>query len=573
MKKLISSALSLIMLIGAMSLTTVSAASTDVTKTVDFNDLELNKTEAVTDDFIDMDYGDAKNPNDTRRVYYYTQAGLNGKDEDDMCLRINKIWASLNNADADQKWYQLRYNANLTGGNYYHVSTELAFAKDGNSPEILMWCDDMRICNMIYDTTEHTYDVLVGGETKATVPTEEWIKFDIVINASAQTANLYIGGLLVASDIALANEITGLSQFQLGVWCKTAPSGNKTAYYTWNVYMDNLKCSALAEDPGIDRKSEDFNDLVMDKSATVPEGFVEINYSFDGTASGTRKIYYYSKTGQYDKGTDDTCLNIYHEWTNQTSASLKQRYYQLRYNPELTGGNYYHVSTELAFAKDGNSPQILMWCDDMSICNMKYDTSDHTYDVLVNEEVKATVPTEKWVRFDIVINASAQTADLYVDGVVVASDIALAKEITGFTNFQLGVYCNTTYDSSTKKTAYYPWNVYMDNLTCSALAEEPVIEPEEEIPADMEITAVGEAELQENADNLYKKGFIFTTDDINSYNSVLLEADGDVVGGFNIADKFTTIISGGAAELGLQIYDIPEALKNMSAKLSTITVD
>ena len=321
-------------------------------------------------------------------------------------------------------------------------------------------------------------------------------------------------------------------------------------------------------------QSENFNDLVMEKSATVPDGFVELNYSFDGTATGTRKIYYYSATGQYGKAANDTCLRLYNEWTNQTDSKLKQRYYQLRYLPELKGGNYYHISTDLAFAKDNNSPEIKMWCDDMAICTMVYDVATATYTLKVGEEAKATIPTEAWVDFDIVMEAADKTADLYVDGEEVASDITLAKDITGLTQFQLGIYCNTTYDATTKKTAYYPWNVYMDNLVCAALAEEPVIEgEEEEIPADFEITAVGEAVLQENSEDLYKKGFIFTIEDMGTYNSILLEDEGVVIAGFNIADMFETIISGGAVQMGLQIYDIPEESKDLTAALSAIVLE
>jgi hypothetical protein len=205
---------------------------------------------------------------------------------------------------------------------------------------------------------------------------------------------------------------------------------------------------------------------------------------------------------------------------------------------------------------------------------MTYDATKHAYDLKVADEVKATVPTEKWTKFDIIMDAAAQTAKLYVNGEEVASDIALANAVTGLTQFQLGVYCNTTYDATTKKTAYYTWDVYKDNLVCAALAEEPVIEgEEEEIPADFEITAVGEAVLQENSEDLYKKGFIFTIEDMGTYNSILLEDEGVVIAGFNIADMFETIISGGAVQMGLQIYDIPEESKDLTAALSAIVLE
>ena len=213
MKKLISAALSAVMLTGALP---ASAVDTDIRKAVDFSVTTENTDSTIAGDinipdgFVDMHYGDAASANGTKRVFYYAPTQIYGKSAEDKCLRINKIWAELWKVDnASQKWFQLRYNSELTGGNYYHISTELAFVKDNNSPEILMWCDDMRICNMVYDTTSHTYNLLVGGESKATVSPETWVDFDIVIDAAEQTADLYIDENAVATDIVLANKITG----------------------------------------------------------------------------------------------------------------------------------------------------------------------------------------------------------------------------------------------------------------------------------------------------------------------------------------------------------------------------
>ncbi len=607
MKKLISSALSAIMLIGAMGFATVSAADTDVTKTVHFNDLTLESSATISDDFSDMNYSDNNaNSDSTRRYTYSTAAGMYGKEATDNSLRIYKPYVGFKNkwsTDAAEvskpsfRYYQLHYNANLTGGNYYHVSTELAVAAGTTyEPTLKLYCDDTLVAYLVYDSEAKVYNVktTADGDTLATMPTTQWAKFDVVMDASNQVADLYFNGLKIAEDIALTTDVetNGFGKFKLMAECSYRYSSSSYYVYSFDevdVYMDNLTCSALAEDPGIDRKSEDFNDMTLESSATISDDFSDMNYSDNNANSdSTRRYNYSTAAGMYGKEASDNSLRIYkpyvgfkNKWSTDAAEVSKPsfRYYQLHYSANLTGGSYYHVSTELAVAANtSNEPTLKLYCDDTLVAYLVYDSEAKVYNIKLTADgdTLATMPTTQWAKFDVVMDASNQVADLYYNGTKIAEDIALTTDVAanGFGKFKLMAECIYAYTAS----GYYVYNfhevdVYMDNLLCAALAEEPVIEPEVEAPTELEITAVGEAELQENAENLYKKGFTFTIEDMGTYNSILLEDEGEVIAGFNIADMFDTIISGGAVRFGLQVYDIPEESKDLTAELSTIVLD
>lgn len=438
MKKLISGILAAVMILSTANFMVVSANSVSL---VDFNELTAGRQNTLPTDFVKA--GADLEPN------YYVEDGKFGKSDGDKALRVEQYW----NNNERFRWYQARYNADkdTTGFNYLHFSTELA-AKYGTADRWLGVGLKMQESKVAYPEFKFAVLDANGGEdrtitisfpgTEKTIiaPECSWMRFDLVMNTTTGISDIYYNGDLVVEDYQATYQggsmtaaenvqcVTALFQAEFGI--NQLSTDGKSCLLN-DTYIDNVVCEGVNDYPSIEK----FVPYDETEFSSYTGGFADpfrLNLADDSCTTAE------AVKGIFGKDSADTSMDIKTSCFREPNAKSPAQWQQVRYNnsaPEYADNKskYWKISFNLAYNgngmnrwiglryKMGNGSEQTSETEVTNIMSLNGGDNGVTMTVGGNSVnvAPADIGENKWMKFDIIINASVMGSasyDVYMNG-------------------------------------------------------------------------------------------------------------------------------------------------------------
>lgn len=457
----------------------VSAATENTTYIYTFdNYVSETANAAVPNNWVEVN--GYSNGSSNNRVNISSAKGVFGKGGNDTVYKINPYYNTDGNPTS--QWYQTRYQpqAQINNKKYVRISYEMAV----DNPDAERWFalafkdgsnttkETGRLFQIVRnDDANPTGSVLkVAGEASDyPVTYQKWMRFDVVCDMEALTANLYVDGNLKKENASLGLESgfapTVLELYEFGVNQQKRAGGS--AFLGTDTFLDNVSYT-MTDTKDITEYTYTF-DGYTSTAYDLPTGWSEVNGYSNDTSYNRIKVL--SAKGVFGKDGEDTAYEIAPEWhTNDTNA----RWYQTRYQPQAYLGNkrYVKVSYEMAV----NLTDVHRWfqISFKDIANTEKSTpelfeikKENGVCVLYvgKEKSNYAVPAEKWMRFDAVCDMTSRTADLYVDGELIKENVSLnlPEDYVPVTLSQYVYGINIIKNDAGK--AYNPSQTYFDNVS------------------------------------------------------------------------------------------------------------
>ena len=580
MKKLISSILLSAMITFNISGFTmekdaVLAASGD--SVITFNDYVSADGATLPAGFVDQNYNINSTNNTSRRVKLSATGGVYGKDADDIAYTLSHQWIAADKKPST-RWYQTRYNVNLSGGKYIHFGTEMAYEYASAERKLSVGVTtasgntDINEIVKISRPDVNTAQLMMtffGAESVYVPKHNGWMKFDVVIECETGLADVYYNGEQVVKGYA--TDVTGITQFRQGTFCIYQSAIAKGNFGQSVTYIDNVVCRMPDEKPEITAftpyEDWDFEDY--------SGGFDENLYLQN--KSTTKETLGISQSGVFGKTKDDKVFLARATYAPKDTDS-KTSWQQVRFNNLSTRipDNYpmfYKISFEMAYTGQNMDRIMYFGSTAWASSEAKRYKNDHKImqiqdDVLsVNGEIIETdegeVSENTWMKFDIVVKSGSGTGayDVYLNGKEIAKDVAMTFK-TALESYQTIEKIHTlifAINHKSSQAADWAWpecDTYLDNVSISNYGSYPYIETVEIEEEQESVTCTYYADSVET-DNIFKansvKAVINDTTDaiplIAVYNGGVLKGvftddngDMEISATFNKGDKVRLLV-------------------------------
>ncbi len=398
---------------------------------------------------------------DYNRVETYAKKGIYGKDANDTSYEINTTWYGGNLIPASTM-FQSRYNVNqpVNGKKYVNVSYEMAVSKiwanrwfavqfkDSNGA----WGCTQRLFEIRRDDTKSGMEFYVNGEkSNYTIAAEKWLDFDIVFDMTEKTADLYVNGELLKSDVSVIfNTKTGvnskfapvtLDNMQFGVY-------QQDKYLATVTYLDNVSYLLTDTKPTVDKyTAPDVIDFQNYNGGELPQGYdyKEGKYQpFKADKTNTNQTYL-KYEGLRGKNKADISWRI--NAPERTTISDEYQNYRWKTNMDVSTNNTGFVKFSTEFCMEGASMTrgIALKTThtnggaDTDLIKIEYKNgkqvvtvgggisqNNNTDKTNFSGQIKTIdLPMSVVMKIDAVINRTKCTFDLYINGKEVATDVSM----------------------------------------------------------------------------------------------------------------------------------------------------
>ena len=462
------------------------------------------KNEKVPDNWIEV--GGYSNDPKNNRVEIFSATGLFGKESGDTVYKIAPYW----NADSNPASlrYQTRYvpEASVNDKRYVKVSYEMAVDNvDANRWLQLMFEDSAAVraeTKQLFSINRdgNTCVLYVDGEkSDYPVPSEKWMRFDVVCDMTTLTADLYVDGNLKKGNVSLGIPEgyvpAVLEQYIFGVNALKNSAG--TAVMGSETYFDNVSYLMTDTKPEITAyTAPDVIDF-QDYEGGTPEGYNAGSKTYEPFTiiSPNDKQSFAPYDGLRGTDATDRSLRIKAD-SGKSADGNNPQYAQYRWITNIimdsSNAPYFHFSTEFAMEGAAMNRGITLQgyggekSYDYPIIDIKTINNEQVVYVGGNK-TDLQLPMSVLMKFDVVINWKARTFDLYINGEKKFENQAM----NGLSYFgeirQVILFSNQIWEYAVEPTEVWEgnftaWNgyvaseTYYDNMECGKYYEYPQIE-------------------------------------------------------------------------------------------------
>lgn len=434
-------------------------------------------------------------------VQLYSKTGLFGKNNDDTVYQTALEWRP--NVNYDSLWYQTRYvpNVSVEGRKYVKVSYEMALDyvnayrwlqlqfKDADNTEK----DSAKLFEM--NKVNGNYVMSIGGETTDyAISADKWMKFDVVCDLTAKTADLYINGDLKKAEVSLGlpDDYTPavLNSYIFGVNALKNSAG--TNILPSNTYFDNVAYLITDTKPVVDAyAAPDVIDFQSYTGGSVPQGYDYANNRYNDfeTASSTSLQKHMAYNGLRGKAASDVSWRVNASNGSDSAAEWTSYRWNTNMNVASSETRYFKFSTEFAMEGAAMTRGIQIKTThssgnkDCKIITISKENGEQT--VTVGDSTKAVLdlPMSSLMKFDVVIDRTNLTFDLYINGEKKFENIALGadyiSDIPQILFMSQQKWESSVVDNGVVKevNCFVGSDTYYDNMECGKYYAYPEIKP------------------------------------------------------------------------------------------------
>ncbi len=500
MRKLISGILLSAMLtlnLSSFTIMSSTALAAESDAVITFNDYVSDDSATLPNGFVDQNYSVNTTNDKSRRVKQNATGGVYGKESDDMAYTLTHQWLA-ESKQPSTRWYQTRYNANLSGGEYVHFATELAYeyaaAERKLAVGVTTASGNADINNIVKisrpDLNSAELIMSFFDMESIHVPKHNgWMKFDVVIECETGFADVYYNGEQVVEKYETG--VTGITQFRQGIFCIYQCALSNKSFGQSVTYVDNVLCAMPQTKPEIAKftpyEAWDFEDY---------SGGFDGNLYLQNTTT-TKVTEGIAKSGVFGKAADDVSFLARAPYASKDTDSGTS-WQQVRFNNLSTRmpDNYpmfYKISFEMAYTGQNMNRILYFGSTAWASSAAKRYKNDHKViqiedDILsVNGEVIETdegvVAENIWMKFDIVVKCkqAAGAYDVYLNGKKIAEDVAMTFK-TALESYQTIEKIHMlafAINHEASQAADWAWpecDTYLDNVSISSYGSYPYIE-------------------------------------------------------------------------------------------------